>query len=419
LKGKNSKPRRTKTWFFASPENKNKENKKMKNKIILIIIITFTALTAKTILAQTSSVFVTGMKAPQKIIYAQRQGYFLVSEAGIPTVPNSGRISIVTNTGERFTLIDGLPSGPAPPSGEPSGASALRLEGNKIYIAVGNGNSTLVGPAPGSEIPNPNPNSPIFSSVLEFRFPTIGFRPGRTEYQLTSDDHLKLANGETVKLGGFGRPQARLRVVGNFPDFTPAPRPDVPNNVRPSNPFGLALDGNTIYVADAAQNNIRTVDLEDGTLGTLIAYPSRMNPTPVGPPFIDPVPDSLRLFGNKLLVTFLTGFPFPAGAADVRQYDLESGAESQMIGGLSSAIDVLPFDAGGFCSAVYTLEFSTNMLMPGTPGRLQRFDTPNGQPTLISNTLVSPISMARHPASGDLLVTEIFPGRITRISNLP
>ena len=191
-----------------------------------------------------------------------------------------------------------------------------------------------------------------------------------------------------------------------------------PNNVRNSNPFGLAIQGNTIYVADAAQNQLRTIDLEDGSTGFLITYPVRMNPTPVGAPFIDPVPDSLRLFGNRLLVTFLTGFPFPAGTANVRQYDLESGAETQIIGGLSSAIDVLPFETGGFCYSVYTLEFSTNMLM-NAPGRIQRFDAPNGQPTLIADTLITPTSMARHPASGDLLVTEIGTGRIMRVGNIP
>ena len=52
--------------------------------------------------AQTSSIFVTGMKAPTKIIYAARQGYFLVAEAGIPVVPNSGR---VFDFNERWTAF--------------------------------------------------------------------------------------------------------------------------------------------------------------------------------------------------------------------------------------------------------------------------------------------------------------------------
>lgn len=394
-----------------------------KKRILLLTIVAFfiAAFSNAQIQAQTSSVFVTELKFPAKIIYAPQQGYFLVSEAGTPAVPNSGRISIITNDGGRFTLIGGLPSGLAPPNNEPAGPSAMTIQGNKLYIAIGAGNSVLNGPAPGSEIPNPNPNSPLFSSVLEYTFPPFDSRLNRDRADvLTRADHFRLANGETIVLGKAGLldksflPQPTLRLVANFPDFTPSFRPDVPNNVRPSNPFGLALHSNTLYVADAAQNMIRTVDLDDGSIGTLIIYPPRVNPlAPFGPPVIDAVPDSLRLYGNRLLVTFLTGFPFPPGAADVRQIDLTNGAESQLIGGLTTAIDVLPVNSSG--NSFYTLEFSTNMLA-GAPGRLQRFDSPGGPPTVISNTLISPTSMARHPSNGDLLVTEIFTGRIMRIS---
>jgi hypothetical protein len=392
-----------------------------KKKILMLAFAAFfiTVFSNAQIQAQTTSVFTAGLKFPQKIIYAPQKGYFLVSEAGAPTISNNGRISIVTTAGARFTLLDGLPSGPATPGGDPSGPSALWIEGNKLYIAIGGGNEVINGPAPGSEIPNPNPNSPLFSSVLEYTFPAFDFPLNRDRDDvLTREDHFRLANGETVVLGRVGLlgasflPKPTLRVIANFPDFTPSFRPDVPNNVRPSNPFGLVLHSNTLYVADASQNNIRTVDLDDGSIGTLITYPPRVNPLPFGPPVIDAVPDSLRLVGNKLLVTFLTGFPFPSGQADVRQFDLDTNTDSQLIAGLTTAIDVLPVNNSG--NSFYTLEFSTNMLM-GAPGRLQRFDLPNA-PTVISNTLVSPTSMAKHPANGNLLVTEIFTGRIMRIS---
>ncbi len=392
-----------------------------KIKLVIMVSAAFfvAAFASGPIIAQTSSVFVTGLNEPRKIIYAPVQRYFLVSEAGIPSIPNSGRISIITNDGERHTLIDGLPSGITPPDNSVSGPSALWIQGNRLYIAIGNGNSVLAGPAPGSEVPNPNPNSPIFSSILELRLPNFGFRHNRAEYNIDLADHARLANGETLTLRTLGFPRATLRMVANFPDFVPSPRPDVPNNVRPSNPFGLVLHSDSLYVVDAARNNLQSVSLENGAISTVFTYPARPNPNaPMGPPFIDAVPDSLRLYGNKLLVTFLTGFPFPAGVADVRQYDMESGEESQLIGGLRSAIDSLPVSDGGLCATIYTLEFSTNMVVPNTPGRLQRFNSPVGPPTLISDTLVTPTSMARHPSSGDLLVTERVGGRITRISNI-
>ena len=385
------------------------KNKMFASIVFAIFVLGFFVAQAR---AQTAATFVTGLQSPTKIIYSERYNVFFVTEAGGAGTINTGRLSIVTNDGLVIPILVGLPSGPAAPNNDPSGPSAMWLDGDSLYFAIGVGNATITGPAPGSEIPNPNPASPIFSSILEFKFPPHG-KLSHHSYQLQLADHQRLANGETLNLG-FGIFRAALRLVANFPDYTPNPRPDVPNNVRNSNPFGLVGAGSKLYVADAAQNQIRSVSLLNGNIGTFYTYPPRINPLP-GPPVIDAVPDSLRLFGNKLLVTFLTGFPFPAGLSDVRQIDLETGAESQLIGELTTAIDVLPVTSG-FCHSFYTLEISTN-LAGNAPGRIQRFDSATGPATLINNTLVSPTSLARHPGSGDLLVTEIFPGRITRISN--
>src|SRR5688572_33111030 len=62
----------------------------------------------------------------------------------------------------------------------------------------------------------------------------------------------------------------------------------------------------------------------------LYSFPTRrssdLNPLPFGPPFIDAVPDSISLRGNELLVTTLTGFPFPPGRAEVRKVNITTGA---------------------------------------------------------------------------------------------
>ncbi|MEP6923175.1 MAG: hypothetical protein ABI954_01810, partial [Pyrinomonadaceae bacterium] len=251
--------------------------------------------------AQTATTFVTGLQNPNKIIYSERYSVFFVSEAGPSTTANSGRISVVTNDGAVYPILVGLPSGPAAPNGDASGPSAMWFDGNSLYIAIGVGNATINGQAPGSEIPNPNPNSPIFSSILELKLPLHGRLSGHS-YQIQPADHTRLANGETLYLG-FAQYRATLRLITNFPDYTPNPRPDVPNNVRNSNPFGLVGAGSKLYVADAAQNQIRTVSLINGETEVYFNYPPRVNPLP-GPPVIDPVPTSLRLFGNSLLVTF-------------------------------------------------------------------------------------------------------------------
>lgn len=385
----------------------------MRNLKILTIIILSLASFATLTKAQTTSIFVAGMKFPGKIIYGQQQGYFLVSEAGDAMIANSGRVSIVTGTGARLTLIDGLPSGLAAPNNDVSGPTALWLNGNTLYIVIGSGNEVVNGPIPGTELPNPHANSPLFSSVLELRFHSSSAVADNSNYQLQPADHSRLANGETIVLGGNGRPHATLRLAANFPDFTHEPRPTVPNNVRSANPFGLVLTANTLYVADASQNTIKTVNLASGAIATFFTYPPRPNPMSP-PPFIDAVPDGLRLLGNQLLVPLLTGFPFIPQSAEIRSINLTTGTDSPFIGGLTSAIDVLPVAACGFCHPIYTLEFSTNMLM-GAPGRLQRFDSPT-TPTVIAGNLISPTSMALHSPSGDIFITEIFTGRIIRVT---
>src|SRR5262245_4298508 len=91
------------------------------------------------------------------------QGNLLVSETGTP-VPNTGRISIVDLDGNRRTLLAGLPSG-INDVGEPSGPAGLFLQGRTIYVVIGIGDSVLAGPVPGTDLPNPSPSSPIFTSV--------------------------------------------------------------------------------------------------------------------------------------------------------------------------------------------------------------------------------------------------------------
>jgi hypothetical protein len=118
--------------------------------------------------------------------------------------------------------------------------------------------------------------------------------------------------------------------------------------------------------------------------------------------------------GKSLLVPLLTGFPFVPATAEIRKVRLVNGANEPFISGLSSAIDVLPFVDQSGQNRFFVLEFSTNMLM-NAPGRLSRYDQPDGTPVVLVNTLVSPTSIARDETTGDLFVTEIFAGRVTRV----
>jgi hypothetical protein len=205
-----------------------------------------------------------------------------------------------------------------------------------------------------------------------------------------------------------------VEVLTNFRNFVPDPTPDLSTNVRSSDPFGIVLRGNTLYVVDASLNLVWEVDSDTGATRTLITFAPKQNPLPFGPPFIDAVPDSIRLVGKSLLVPFLTGFPFPGGAAEVRKIRLVNTANEPFITGLSSAIDVLPGKDSSGQDQFFTLEFSTNMLA-NAPGRLSRVDGVGGSRVVLVDNLISPTNLAQNPTTGDLYVVEIFTGRIIKV----
>jgi len=360
--------------------------------------------------AASTTVFTSGLRAPIKAIFSAK-GNLLVSEAG--SGPNTGRISIIDSSGNRRTLIDGLPSGLAPPNFDPSGPSGLAQRGRTLYVAIGAGDETLPGPVPGTEIPNPNPSSAFFSAVLSLKLSPL-VEDTTQGFTMTSADQHGLQNNGFARLDDGAGNQLTIEVLINFRSFTFEPIPPFAGNVRASNIFGLAISGKKLYVVDASQNQIWEVDTNTGDSRVVFSFGRIPNPTPVGPPFIDAVPDSVRVVGKSLLVPYLTGFPFPQGSAGVRKIRLVNGANEPFISGLSSALDVLPVEGPNDQFQFFTLEFSTNQLM-GAPGRPQRFDATGTSSTVLVSNLVTPTSLARDAVSGDLFVTEIATGRVIRV----
>jgi len=351
-----------------------------------------------------------GLRAPSKTLLS-RMGTLFVAEAG--NGPNTGRISMVhPKTGARRTLIDGLPSGFAAPSNQPSGPSGLLMIGRTLYFTVSTGDAVVNGAAPGSTVPNTAVSSPLFTSVLAIHLgPTV--ERATRGFTLSRADHDVLKSGSAVVLRNDPADRVVIELVADFPDHVPEPRPDQPDNVRASNPFGMAVICDRMFVVDASFNRVHTVDLDSGEVGTLTTFAPVPNTRGFGPPVVEAVPDSIRLHGDQLLVTYLTGFPFPLGGAQVRLVDPETGANGPAITGLTSAISVMPLDSGGYL----TLEFSTDMLLsPAPPGRLQWFETPSATPVLINGTLITPTSLEVDERNGVIYITEIFAGRIVKIA---
>ncbi|MCW5981321.1 MAG: ScyD/ScyE family protein [Bryobacteraceae bacterium] len=210
------------------------------------------------------------------------------------------------------------------------------------------------------------------------------------------------------------------RIAKRLPQLVrlPTSEPD-PNTVyRFSNPWGLALadEGATLYAVDASMNALLRIDTATGRWRRIVRFPPAPNPGPVGPPVIDAVPTSVRPYGQQLLVSFLTGFPFIHGAARVLAVNPAERTSEPFMFGLTTIVDVLWRPTGGPRPQFFALEFSQNMTaQPPGPGRLLRFDTPEAQ--VVAADLRGPVSLALDPASNFLYVLELS-GRLLRLPSI-
>ena len=373
--------------------------------------------------AQTTSVLTVGLNKPTKLI-AAGDNSLLVAEGGTMT-PNTGRVSLVNRTtGVRQTLVNGLPSGVNNLGGapSPSGPSALKLRGHTLFLTISTGDA-VQNVGPGLESPNPNPSSPLYDSVLELTLPGK-YEQVTSPFTLSFSDQTTLAGGGEVELTNSDGESLTIRLIADFPNYMPNPRPTAPNNQRASNIFGVEIFQKELYVVDASFNLIYRVGIDDGSYAPFVTFPNRPNPLfpTIGGPSIEPVPDNIHRVGNRLLVPLLTGFPFVQGLSEIQAVSLKTGENEIFIPNLTSAIDVLHVDtsddsksAAGTDDSYYTLEFSTNLLA-NLPGRLRFFASPDTAPVTVVSSLISPTSMARDKATGDIFVTEIFTGRIIKVS---
>jgi hypothetical protein len=306
----------------------------MHKSIIQLIILALVALTlgSADALAQSVSVFASGLQAPTKII-STPGGNLLVAESG--TGPNTGCISFINHGGVRRTLVAGLPSGINTAAGgaEPSGPSGLALRGRTLYVTIGAGDEVLAGPVPGSEVVNPNPSSNFLSSLLAINFNSqIDNVTGG--FTLTAADQASLLVKPAVELTSATGEIASIEVVANFPNFENNPIPGFQGIERASNPFGVVLKGNTIYAVDASLNLVWKLGRKRREFRVLYRFGPKPNPLPFGPPVSAPVPDSIRLMGNQLLV------PFPPGASEIHKINLADNGASTFIRGLAATIAV-------------------------------------------------------------------------------
>ncbi|PZR75588.1 MAG: hypothetical protein DLM52_07405 [Chthoniobacterales bacterium] len=302
-----------------------RRTKTHKSPIGIILAFSFALISGASVLGgqtntQQCTTLASGLRNPLGTALTN-QGNLLVSETGT-TAPHSGRISIVAPNGARRTLLGGLPSG-INDVGDPSGPVGIAMRGRTLYIAIGAGDVGIGGPFPGATLVNPNgPSSPLFSSVLAIHF-SAAAENTTTGFTLTFANEQALANGcESVTLSDSSNNTIVIRLVVDFPNFIRAPLPTLPDNIQLSNPFGLALADDSLYVTDGGRNLTWEVDLATRSFTPLVTFPNIANPLfpNLGGPFIQAVPTGIALFSKPAICG-----PLPRRALPHRRFQRQSG----------------------------------------------------------------------------------------------
>jgi hypothetical protein len=286
----------------------------------------------------------------------------------------------------------------------------MALNGRTLYFALGAGDSERRGQPPTS-IHNPaGPSSPLFASILEVRFAS-DVDTITAPFRMTAANQLALTDGNTIEMDNGAGAKAQVSVLTRFPISEPQPGVIY----RFANIWGMALtpDGKTMYVNDASMDSTAVVDTATGRWRRIARFPRTPNPSNVGPPMMDAVPTNVRIYGDQVLVSFLSGFPFVPGFARVMALNPGTGAAEPFISAVTSVTDVLYRPRPDGPSEFYVLEFSANQsAMPPPPGRLLKYTSP--VPTVAAAPLITPVSLAYDDSTKDLYILELR-GRIARL----
>ncbi|NNC43364.1 MAG: ScyD/ScyE family protein [Acidimicrobiia bacterium] len=290
-------------------------------------------------------------------------GGVLIAEEGTGQGDNSAGLSVLTSDGRVGRVVDGLPS--SRDAGDLSGAplAGVSPDGRTAYVAHFG--------APG---------------LLTFPIPEEGLQPATKANPALQIDELT-------------------------PTMTRL------NEVFLVNPFDITFDTNGVpVVTDASGNGLATAK-PDGTVIFTHRF-GKLNDPQQGSLKIDAVPTGVTRVEDEYYVTLTGGCPYPAGAGVVVAAGPER-AQRTVATGLNMPIDVERGPSG----SIWLLEFaqfdpdsscfSGEGYRPET-GRLSRLED-DGSTTTVLTGLDFPGSVIED-TNGDLYVTEIFSGRLLRLS---
>lgn len=337
------------------------------------LMVTGMAITAPALAQNNVSVIMSGLDNPRGLAFGADGGLY-VTEAGRG---GSGIAEIRSGSGD----IEGY--------GATSGVSRF-LNGVQQRVVVGLPSlANQSGPQPGGGATGLQ--DIVFDGAGQ-AFGIVGFGadPALRSAPITPVSATS-SGGLGVFGAGFGQ-LVRLNVAAgtstNVVDvaaFESASNPD--GQDLNSNPYALAVapGGSGFAVVDAGANAL--LRSAPGSATSLLSlFPPQPNPLPFGPPAYQAVPTSVALGADgAFYVGQLTGFPFPAGGANVFRVDAVTGQRTVAASGFTNIID-LAFGASGD-NSLYVLQLTANGLAaPNGPGagQLLRVDLATGAKTVIA-----------------------------------
>lgn len=190
------------------------------------------------------------------------------------------------------------------------------------------------------------------------------------------------------------------------------------NAVQLRNPFDLVFDENGLpVITDATDNGVATMTA-DGKTRFFHRFDMLTNPGD-GKTQIDPVPTGIERVGAEYFVTLTSGCPYPQTGGQLVAIDMERNQRT-VVDGLSMPIDVKQAADG----SLWLLEFAIfakggdcfmgQDYLPNS-GRLSRLNE-SGEPEILLQGLNYPGAI-EFDDDGNLLISEIFSGRILQIDN--
>ncbi len=169
----------------------------------------------------------------------------------------------------------------------------------------------------------------------------------------------------------------------------------------------MDASGGALYVVDTNSETLVRVNTQTGQSQLLTRFQPDQRP---GPQFVDNVPTAVCAVDGGLLVSFLSGNPFPAGAASVKIWRPSDGVWSNpevAAGDLSMVTDLACLRTTAGAARMVTVEYAAEPVTRTTvpSGRVQVHDGSSRR--VVAGGLNLPVAVTQDPASGSLFVATL------------